>query len=147
MRKFLQHQFQDPFHPSILNFTQARIIKGRSIESRSVKNKRFLLLDFDGALTCAHGLIYPRVESVVELFHDIYDVGSLESFESSIYIGDSPNDEPLFRLRDSSYGVKNVESYLKTLRYPPRNITTQNEGMGAAEVLEGLVKDLRKRPA
>jgi HAD superfamily hydrolase (TIGR01484 family) len=60
-----------------------------------------------------------------------------------LYIGDSPNDEPMFRFFDVSVGVQNVASYLETLEYPPSFITKSPGGLGFAEAMTLLLRQGR----
>ena len=84
--------------------------------------------------------VYNKAQSVIDLFREIYGVNTLDLCRGSFYIGDSPNDEPMFRLIDASFGVKNVENFLDKLRYPPAYISPNPEGMGALDILKGILK-------
>lgn len=61
-----------------------------------------------------------------------------------IYIGDSPNDEPMFELFPHSVGVANLKKYLDRLRHPPTWMTGKESGEGFAEMASRLLKG---RPA
>jgi HAD superfamily hydrolase (TIGR01484 family) len=56
-----------------------------------------------------------------------------------LFIGDSPNDEPLFASFDFSVGVANLRNYLDRLKHPPRWITPSESGAGFAEMAARLV--------
>ncbi len=63
-----------------------------------------------------------------------------------IFVGDSPNDEPLFRTFDASVGVANLRPFLegrgiggKVLQNPPTWITSQASGAGFVEMATKLV--------
>ena len=60
--------------------------------------------------------------------------------EHWLFIGDSPNDEPLFEKFNWSVGVANLKNYLDRLKCPPRWITQGESGVGFAE----MVRDLQK---
>jgi HAD superfamily hydrolase (TIGR01484 family) len=55
------------------------------------------------------------------------------------YVGDSPNDEPMFEYFPLSVGVANIRSFLSSMKSHPRWITTQPGGLGFAE-LEGWIE-------
>jgi hypothetical protein len=55
--------------------------------------------------------------------------------EAVLYIGDSLNDEPMFR----SVGVSTVASCLDRLKAPPRYVTTGAGGAGFVELADGLL--------
>jgi hydroxymethylpyrimidine pyrophosphatase-like HAD family hydrolase len=56
-----------------------------------------------------------------------------------LFIGDSPNDEPLFKQFQFSVGVANLSKYLDQLKHPPRWITDARSGAGFCEMVEGLL--------
>ena len=57
-----------------------------------------------------------------------------------IFIGDSPNDEPLFSSFTYSVGVANLKKYLPELDHPPVWITREKSGKGFAEMAQKLIK-------
>jgi HAD superfamily hydrolase (TIGR01484 family) len=50
-----------------------------------------------------------------------------------IFIGDSPNDEPMFEAFPVSIGVANVERFIPMMKHPPVYITKREGGSGFAE--------------
>lgn len=61
------------------------------------------------------------------------------SLEEWIYIGDSPNDEPMFGFFEHSVGVANLAPYLPRLKFPPTWLTATESGAGFAEMAERLL--------
>lgn len=59
--------------------------------------------------------------------------------ERVLYIGDSPNDEPMFRAFPLSVGVRNIEPYLDGLTHRPAYLTEAPGGEGFAEMAEILL--------
>jgi hypothetical protein len=57
-----------------------------------------------------------------------------------LFIGDSPNDEPLFHAFEMSVAVANINSYLKTLKTPPKFICDAESGAGFVEMVDALEK-------
>ncbi len=51
-----------------------------------------------------------------------------------VYVGDSPNDEPMFAYFPLSAGVANVQAFLPTMTAHPRWITRRPGGLGFAEL-------------
>ena len=60
------------------------------------------------------------------------------AIEDWIYLGDSPNDEPLFEFFPHSVGVANLKQYLSRLKHPPTWITASESGDGFVEVARRL---------
>jgi len=58
-----------------------------------------------------------------------------------IFIGDSPNDEPLFAAFDMSVGVSNLTPFLDRIQSPPKWITNGESGNGFVEFAEKLLKN------
>ena len=56
-----------------------------------------------------------------------------------IYVGDSPNDEPLFEIFSKSVGVANVAQFLPKMKYHPTWITNKPCGQGFAELAHLLL--------
>ena len=52
----------------------------------------------------------------------------------AIFVGDSPNDEPMFRRFELSCGVANMRRYESLMEYLPAYITTRPFGAGFAEL-------------
>jgi len=71
----------------------------------------------------AHGLTMPMPE-----------------WDEWIFIGDSPNDEPMFKAFRLSVGVANIKRYLPRLSHPPTWIATHASGAGFSEWAEILIQ-------
>lgn len=67
-----------------------------------------------------------------------------KSFEEinkeSVYVGDSLNDEVLFKIFENSYGVKNIEKTLSKFTYPPKTIVSKTGGEGFSLVVDSVLK-------
>ncbi len=61
--------------------------------------------------------------------------------QSSIYIGDSPNDSPMFRFFDRSIGVSNVNQYDDLLEAWPKYVCTQPSARGFAEAVRFVLQE------
>lgn len=56
------------------------------------------------------------------------------------YVGDSPNDEPMFAFFQNAIGVANVKTFLKQMKHHPSLITKKEEAEGFAEFAGKLLK-------
>jgi hydroxymethylpyrimidine pyrophosphatase-like HAD family hydrolase len=61
-----------------------------------------------------------------------------------LFIGDSPNDEPMFAAFKHTVGVANLGRYLDRLKHPPRWITESESGAGFAEMADALIRAQKK---
>ena len=59
--------------------------------------------------------------------------------ESSLFIGDSPNDEENFGLFKHSIGVRNIEEYLSDMETKPKFITNEPGGKGFVEMANKII--------
>ncbi|MGZ6371226.1 MAG: hypothetical protein ACXWPM_10775, partial [Bdellovibrionota bacterium] len=69
--------------------------------------------------------------------------GRKPRWEELVFIGDSPNDEPMFASFEFSVGVANLKRYLPKLTHPPRWITSSRSGTGFAEMTATLLRAKR----
>ncbi|MBM3733315.1 MAG: HAD-IIB family hydrolase [Acidimicrobiia bacterium] len=83
--------------------------------------------DYD-KLTMAHILFRERFAADLERVRD-----------TVVYVGDSPNDEPMFRFFPFAVGVANVRDFGGRLKTPPAFVTRARAGLGFAEVAEALL--------
>jgi len=59
------------------------------------------------------------------------------------FVGDSPNDEPMFAAFPVSFGVANIAPFLPDLHHKPASITLAEGGAGFAEVVAHLLATLK----
>lgn len=58
--------------------------------------------------------------------------------KSCAYVGDSPNDEPLFDHFQNSFGVANVVDYQEFMKVLPKYVSPSREGAGFSEIADHL---------
>lgn len=66
---------------------------------------------------------------------------------SSLFIGDAPNDEPLFAALEATIAVANIGPYLAGLRHPPAYITQAEAAAGFAEAVDVILAKRGRNPA
>jgi HAD superfamily hydrolase (TIGR01484 family) len=59
--------------------------------------------------------------------------------EAFVFVGDSPNDAPMFEFFPNAIGVANIRAFEERLSTPPRYVTSAPGGDGFAEVAEALI--------
>jgi hypothetical protein len=59
--------------------------------------------------------------------------------ERAVFVGDSPNDAPMFGYFAHSIGVANVRRFAGRLASPPAYVTTEESGLGFVAVAEALL--------
>ena len=63
----------------------------------------------------------------------------MRALDRFVFVGDSPNDQPMFAHFPNSIGVANLRRFLGALATPPRWLTAQEGGHGFAEVADLLL--------
>ena len=56
-----------------------------------------------------------------------------------LFVGDSPNDEPMFQFFQNSVGVANVADFKDRLHFPPKFVTLSRGGLGFTELADKLL--------
>ncbi|MFO7737776.1 MAG: HAD hydrolase family protein, partial [Desulfatiglandaceae bacterium] len=57
-----------------------------------------------------------------------------------LFVGDSPNDEPMFQYFPHSVGVKNVLNFADRMKQLPAYVAAKEGGKGFAEIAEILLR-------
>lgn len=60
--------------------------------------------------------------------------------EKFLFIGDSPNDEPMFEAFSLSVGVANIKRFFTKIEFLPKYITLVSGGLGFAEMSSIILK-------
>jgi HAD superfamily hydrolase (TIGR01484 family) len=87
---------------------------------------------------------YTKVDGLQKCFNDVLPkiLKNSISMNDAIFVGDSPNDEPLFQAFKKSTGVANLKRYLPNLKSPPTYITSTEAGLGFVELGQRLISHL-----
>src|SRR5579885_3379476 len=76
---------------------------------------------------------YDKLAMTRLLFRDCYG-GELDDLrEDCVFVGDSPNDEPMFAGFPHSVGVANIRPFAAGMQTPPAYVTAAEAGAGFAE--------------
>ena len=83
---------------------------------------------------------YDKLTMTRMLFEEVFKVNLENAVENVIFIGDSPNDVPMFRFFPHSVGVANVLQFKDKITYPPAWVTQREGGYGFAEMVDRLLE-------
>jgi len=82
---------------------------------------------------------YDKLSMTKILFKEVFKT-DLDTIKNKVvYIGDSPNDEPMFEYFSNSVGVANVLAFKDSLVFKPAWITKAKGGIGFAQLAKVLV--------
>ena len=73
------------------------------------------------------------------LLSEQFDIDPEQENSAIAYIGDSPNDEPMFEAFQMSIGVANVADFLGRIEHPPAWVTEARGGAGFVELARTLL--------
>ena len=82
---------------------------------------------------------YDKLAMTAILFDEVYGSCLDDVKERVIFIGDSPNDVPMFAYFPNSVGVANVLQFKEMMTHYPTWITEKEGGLGFAEMVDGLL--------
>lgn len=84
---------------------------------------------------------YDKLGMLRRLLADQLDVDLDDASDRAhvLYVGDSPNDQPMFRFFENSVGVSNVKNFKDLLEDPPAYVTEAPAGAGFVELVDLLL--------
>lgn len=82
---------------------------------------------------------FDKLAGCGSLMQERWGFGVDEAADTWMFVGDSPNDEPMFRHFALSVGVANVARFLPSLQHKPRYVTHAVGGEGFAEAIDRLL--------
>ena len=80
------------------------------------------------------------------MLHEVFGIDLDADKSRVVFIGDAPNDEPMFAFFPFSVGVANVRDFQAQLRAPPAYVTESRYGAGFVEVVDALLAARAERP-
>ncbi|MGV3654061.1 MAG: HAD-IIB family hydrolase [Noviherbaspirillum sp.] len=83
---------------------------------------------------------YDKLSMTRTLMGELYGVDLDAARRDYVFVGDSPNDEPMFRYFPYSVGVANVRDFADDLRHPPAYVSRARCGTGFVEVAQRILE-------
>jgi HAD superfamily hydrolase (TIGR01484 family) len=77
---------------------------------------------------------FDKLSMITRFLREQFGVEAETAKRQAVYVGDSPNDEPMFAFFPLSVGVRNIESFAGDMRSLPQFITRGRGGNGFLEV-------------
>ena len=82
---------------------------------------------------------YDKLTMTKTLMRDACGIDLGLSRETSVFVGDSPNDAPMFAYFPHAVGVANIRAFAGRLDHEPKYVTNLPAGAGFCEVAEALL--------
>jgi hydroxymethylpyrimidine pyrophosphatase-like HAD family hydrolase len=83
---------------------------------------------------------YDKLSMTQTLFTREFGLKLQEQLGITLFIGDSPNDEPMFEFFDLSVGVANIQRQLHRLTHPPKFVTPSKAGDGFVDIAQYILR-------
>jgi HAD superfamily hydrolase (TIGR01484 family) len=87
---------------------------------------------------------YDKLTMTRMFFAEVYAENLEDIKDQVIYVGDSPNDSPMFRFFPNAVGVANVRNFTGRIPHYPAWITEKEGGEGFAEMVQHLQKIVKE---
>lgn len=84
--------------------------------------------------------LYDKLSMTRTLFAREFGMTLEDHLDEILFIGDSPNDEPMFKFFNISVGVANVQTQLHRLTDQPKFVTEGHGGTGFVEMADWLLE-------
>jgi HAD superfamily hydrolase (TIGR01484 family) len=82
---------------------------------------------------------YDKLSTTRLMMQEVFGVDLDAERRRHLFVGDSPNDAPMFGYFPDAVGVANVRNFADRMESLPRWITTQRSGAGFAELADALL--------
>ena len=82
---------------------------------------------------------YDKLTMTRELCSRVFGCDIDAERDRVLFVGDSPNDAPMFAFFPHSVGVANVRAFLQRIAIPPVYITREEAGAGFVEIVDCLL--------
>lgn len=83
---------------------------------------------------------HDKLTTALKLAKDEFQLSAHTLKTECLYVGDSPNDEPMFEFFDHAVGVRNVMDFWDQLTHKPSYVTKYRSGDGFVELSKLLLK-------
>lgn len=78
---------------------------------------------------------YNKVSTTLKFLKNEFGLSESDSLAQCAFVGDSPNDEPMFEKFPLTFGVGNIKNFSDQLKFKPTFIANKNGGEGFAEIV------------
>ena len=83
---------------------------------------------------------FDKSTMAIRVGHELLGLNLQTLQQRSVFIGDAPNDESMFRQFPISVGVANIRKHLPAMTHRPAAIASQRSGLGFAEMAEAWLR-------
>lgn len=82
---------------------------------------------------------YNKVSTTLIFLKNEFGLSEKQALESCAFVGDSPNDEPMFQKFPVTFGVANLSHFADQIKFKPTYIANKNGGEGFSEIVNRIL--------
>lgn len=82
---------------------------------------------------------YNKLSTTFQFFKNEFGMSEKDVLQKAVFVGDSPNDEPMFEKFPNSFGVANIKNFATQMKTLPTFVAPSNGGEGFAEIAERII--------
>lgn len=86
---------------------------------------------------------FNKVTGSLMLLSDLFKIDPETAANTVYFIGDSPNDEPMWKFFNNSYAVGNIRKFLSNLEHKPQHVMNLDGGLGFVEFANLVIQQKR----
>ncbi len=83
---------------------------------------------------------YDKVKTSFHVLKEQFQLDDSTILKKCVFIGDSPNDEPMFEKFLHSFGVANIKNFSGQMKFLPQYISPSRGGDGFAEIADRIIQ-------
>lgn len=85
---------------------------------------------------------YDKLTKSLEFLQQEFNVSQESVKDVCAFIGDSPNDEPMFQYFPHSFAVANIQHFVDQIQHHPTYVAQKKGGAGFAEIAQKIINSL-----
>lgn len=84
---------------------------------------------------------FNKLKMSLEFLKNEYQLTDTQEIQNKCaFVGDSPNDEPMFQFFENSFAVANIKDFVNELQFLPKYVTERPGGLGFLDTSEQIIK-------
>jgi HAD superfamily hydrolase (TIGR01484 family) len=82
---------------------------------------------------------YNKVTTTLNFLKNEFGLSESDALNQCVFVGDSPNDEPMFEKFPLTFGVGNLKNFSNQMKFIPTYISDKNGGEGFSQIITKLL--------
>ena len=82
---------------------------------------------------------YNKLSQSLNFLKTEFGVSNEDAKKRAIFVGDSPNDEPMWEFFPQGFGVANIQKFLNLVKHPPAYVANAPGGLGFGEISQRIL--------